>query len=397
MTATAATPALPASPGFSNAVGSPKKTPQPVTCQAVMGYQNGQRIFVGIMNAKDLISITTIDRYSSSLPPDDPNQGYQRPAERSRITKIGNHLIKNILRLEGNSGGLFPTAVILTSRTPLKFSDGQLKITQLLQTTDGQHRIEGLRYSLVEKGEAALENFPIAFVIIEISDRITEMNQFNIINGNAKSVRTDLVNSILTATAAKKGDDSISDTDRWKVVVTRVISKLDKEPKSPWFNLIAMPDEISSPKSKNGKVVRATSFMTSLRPVYNWLDQIGKFANSGGTADEAEVLFSVIEPYWEALKHVNPEAFQNAQDHVLQKTPGLFSLHKLLQGYLLGVMYQARLDWTKDNFVRFLEASPEITDHDFWHKDSNRAAAYGSMKGFDDLYELLVESIRPKS
>jgi len=30
------------------------------------------------------------------------------------------------------------------------------------------------------------------------------MNQFNIINGNAKSVRTDLVNSILTATAAKK-------------------------------------------------------------------------------------------------------------------------------------------------------------------------------------------------
>lgn len=394
MTATAASPAPQAVP---NPVVPQKKAAQTVTCQAGLSYQNGHRIFVGIMNAKDLIAITTIDHYDSSLAPDDPNQGYQRPAERSRITKIGTHLIKNIVRGEGNSGGIFPTAVILTSRTPLKYSNGQLEIAKLLQTTDGQHRIEGLRYALVEKGETALENFPIAFVIIEISDRITEMNQFNIINGNAKSVRTDLVNSILTATAAKKGDDSIADTDRWKVVVTRVISKSDKESTSPWFDLIAMPDETSSPKSKNGKIIRATSFMTSLRPVYNWLDQIGKFSNCNGTAEEADVLFSVVEPYWEALRQVNPAAFLNAQDHVLQKTPGLFSLHKLLQGYLLGVMYQARLDWTRDNFVRFLETSAEITDHDFWHKDSNRAAAYGSMKGFDDLYELLLESIRPKS
>ena len=222
------------------------------------------------------------------------------------------------------------------------------------------------------------------------------MNQFNIINGNAKSVRTDLVNSILTATAAKKGDDSIADGDRWKVVVTRVIAKLDKEPNTPWSGLIAMPDETGSPKSKGGKVVRATSFMTSIRPVYNWLEQIGKLSSCAGTAEEAEVVFGVLAPYWNALRIVNPQVFDNPQNYVIQKTPGLFSLHKLLQGYLLGVMYQARLDWTKDNFVKFLEASAEISDHDFWHKDSNRASAYGSMKGFDDLYELLLESVRPK-
>jgi DGQHR domain-containing protein len=364
-----ATQSVPASnPAVTNA-----KTPTPiVTCPALLGSQNGVRIFAGIMPAKDLISISTIDHYSSSLAPDDPKQGYQRPAERSRITRIGSHLINNIVNGEGNSGGLFPTAVILTSRAPLKFLNGQLTITEPLQTTDGQHRIAGLKYAIQEKGEVALETFPIAFVIMEVSDRVTEMNQFNIINGNAKSVRTDLVNSILTATAAKKGDDSIAAGDRWKIVVTRVISKLNQEPGTPWFGLIAMPDETGSPKSKSGKVVRATSFMTSLRPVYNWLNQIGKLSACADSTEEAQIVHDVLAPYWNALREVNPQVFLNPQDFVIQKTPGLFSLHKLLQAYLLGVMYQARLDWTKENFLKFLQASPEIGDQDFWHKDSNR-------------------------
>ncbi len=389
---TATQPQTAASPVVSNK----NKASLNVVCPAILGTQNGVRIFAGVMPAKDLIAVSTIDHYKSSLQPDDPGQGYQRPAERSRITRIGSHLINSIVNGEGNGGGLFPTAVILTARTPLKFQNGQLTITDLLQTTDGQHRIAGLRYAIEEKGESALEPFPIAFVVIEVADRVTEMNQFNIINGNAKSVRTDLVNAILTATAAKKGDDSIALSERWKIVVTRVISKLDQQPGSPWFGLIAMPDETGSPKSKGGKVVRATSFMASIRPVYNWLNQIGKLSTCNDSTEEAEVVFGVLAPYWNALKDVNPAVFANPQDYVIQKTPGLFSLHKLLQAYLLGVMYQARLDWTKENFVKFLEASAEITDQDFWHKDSNRAAAYGSMKGFDDLYELLLESVKPR-
>src|SRR5262245_47768213 len=117
--------------------------PGVVTCAAIMGSQNGVRIFTGMMKAKDLVAITTVDHYKSSLPADDPNQGYQRPAERSRITKIGSHLIKEIINGQGHSGGLFPTAVILTSRKPLKFQNGQLTISDFLQITDGQHRIDG--------------------------------------------------------------------------------------------------------------------------------------------------------------------------------------------------------------------------------------------------------------
>ena len=56
--------------------------------------QGGHRIFVTALSARQLIDCATIDHYNSNLAPGDPNQGYQRPPERSRITRIGNYLIK---------------------------------------------------------------------------------------------------------------------------------------------------------------------------------------------------------------------------------------------------------------------------------------------------------------
>jgi len=366
-----------------------------VTCAALMGTQNGVRIFTGMMEAKDLISVTTVDHFNSSLPIDNPKQGYQRPPERSRITKIGSHLIKAIVHGEGQGGGFFPTAVVLAARSPLKYQNGRLIIADPLQVIDGQHRIAGLRYAIEEKGTVELEDFPIMFVIIEVADRLVEMNQFTIINGTAKSVRTDLVNAILTATAAKRGDSAVAEKDRWKVVVTKVVERLDKDPASPWHNLIVMPDEAGSPKSTGGKIVRATSFMTSLGPVHGWLKEFKFLEKCSDLNSEAGVLYDVVAAYWQALKKVVPEAFAAPDDYVIQKTPGLFSLHKLL-AYLLPVMFKGHQAWSGENFVRFLKDSPEISDAQFWQKDADRAAAYGSMKGFQDLYELLRDSVEPR-
>jgi DGQHR domain-containing protein len=360
-----------------------------------MGSQNGTRIFTGIMAAKDLISVTAVDYFKSSIPIDDGKQGYQRPPERTRITRIGSHLIKAIVAGEGNGGGLFPTAVVLAARSPLKFQNGRLLITDKLQVIDGQHRVAGLRYAIEEKGETDLEDFPLAFVIIEVSDRLVEMNQFTIINGTAKSVRTDLVNSILTATVAKRGDAAVDERDRWKVVVTKVVERLDKDPASPWHGLILMPDETGSPKSSGGKIVRATSFMTSLRPVHAWLKEFGFLDRCADLNSEAGIVYDVVSAYWQALQKAVAAPFAAPDDYVIQKTPGLFSLHKLL-AHLLPVMFKGHQPWTRENFVKFLQDSPEIADEQFWHKSGDRAAAYGSMKGFEDLYELLRESIQPR-
>lgn len=221
-----------------------KKT---ITCHAVSGSQKGVRLYSGILNAGSLIEATAVDYYDSSLSPDSAEQGYQRPPERSRITRIGSFLINSIINDDGEGDGLFPSAVTLAARKPLQYDSNSktltLRLDQPLQVVDGQHRIAGLRYAIEEKGETDLDDFPIPFVIIETPDRYIEMDQFRIINGTAKSVRTDLVNSILTAMASSRGESIIREKDRWKVAVTRVVDRLDKDPKSPWKGLIMMPDE----------------------------------------------------------------------------------------------------------------------------------------------------------
>ncbi len=374
-----------------------KKT---ITCHAVSNTQKGVRIYSGILNAGDLTQVTTVDYYDSTLPPDNSTQGYQRPPERSRITRIGSFLINSIVKDTDDGDGLFPSAVTLAARKPLQYDANSktltLRLDQPLQVVDGQHRIAGLRYAIEEKGETELENYPIPFVIIETSERYIEMNQFRIINGTAKSVRTDLVNAILTAMATRRGESMLKEKDRWRVVVTRVVDRLDKDPGSPWSGLIMMPDETGSPKGSNGKVMRATSFMASLKPVYDWLKNLNFLDKFDTLEDEAEFVYGVVAPYWTAVQQVVPEAFENPDEHVIQKTPGLFSLHKILVADLLPSMWHGRREWTTENFVEFLNDSPELTDSGFWHKNAGRASAYGSMKGFEELYRLLRDSIEPR-
>ncbi|HEX8285010.1 MAG TPA: DGQHR domain-containing protein [Pyrinomonadaceae bacterium] len=374
-----------------------KKT---ISCPAISGTQKGVRIYSGVLPAGDLTKVTAVDYYSSNLAPDDPNQGYQRPPERSRITRIGSFLINTIIDEDGQGDGLFPSAVTLAARKPLQYDSNtktlSLRLDQPLQVVDGQHRIAGLRYAIEEKGETSLEDFPIPFVIIETPDRYIEMDQFRIINGTAKSVRTDLVNAIITAMATSRGESIIKDKERWKVVVTRVVDRLDKDPKSPWRGLILMPDEAGSPKGSNGKVVRATSFMTSLKPVYDWLKSLHFLDKCETLQQQADFVYEVVAPFWAAVQESVPGAFENADEYVIQKTPGLFSLHKLLVSDLLPDMWHGRREWSKKNFIEFLNDSPELMDSEFWHKNAGRASAYGSMKGFDELYKLLSDSISPR-
>ena len=365
------------------------ETQPAITSRAIRTAQNGHVLIVTVLRAGDLVRVTRIDPYRSTLEPDDPAQGYQRPPERSRITRIGTYLIRQL------GEGLFPTAVVLASRQPVPFADGTIRLSmdQPLQVIDGQHRIAGLRYAIDEKQHHEFADFPVPAVILEVSDRLTEMNQFRIINGTAKSVRTDLVNAILTATVTALGDDAIKDSDRWKVVTTRVVDQLNRDPRSPWFERISMPDETAR-TAPDSKIVRATSFLTSLKPVYNWLKQLGFFRELSVEA-ESEKLYEVVVAYWDALKQLVPDAFAEPEQYVVQKTPGLFSLHLLLQEELLPSAYRGRRAWSAETFRQFIEDSPEITDPRFWHVAEGRASAYGSMKGFRELADLLIQSVQP--
>jgi DGQHR domain-containing protein len=357
------------------------------TFDVVPSEQDNIKLFVGVAKAKDLIQVTTVDPYNPKLSPTDPQQGYQRPPERGRITRIGRYLI------EEQGAGLFPTAVLLSSRTPLIYDkkEGTITVTSdsKLQIVDGQHRLAGLRYVIEEKKEAQFENYNIPFVILVTPDRLVEMTQFRIVNGTAKQVRTDLVNMILTATYSGMKRSEIPNSDRWKIVVSNVVDRLAKDPQSPWRGIITLPGEITSRK-EGGKVVRATSFITSLQPVYVWLKDTSGILDQHcqSIEDEISYMYKIVADYWRALQKVVPGAFETPNDFVIQKTPGLFSLHKLLR-HLLGNMYRGRRTFDVDTFAEFLSEGTEIKDPDFWLSESGRASAFGSMKGFDDLYEII--------
>lgn len=361
-----------------------------ITVAAHALQQNTHRLYLAAFSARDLVRITTVDYFTSRAGSDGPEQGYQRPPERSRITRIGTYLLEEL------GDGLFPTAVVLAARKPVDFdaARGEIHLTtkEPLQVIDGQHRVAGLRYVIEEKDHHEFDNFMVPAVIVEVADRITEMNQFRIINGTAKSVRTDLVNTILAATASVRGDDAVKDSERWKVVTTKVVDSLNREPRSPWAGRIVMPDE-SLTKGAKGKIVRATSFATSLRPVYSWLKQLSFFQGSS-IEEEAERIYNLLVDYWGALSDVNPAAFARPHDYVIQKTPGLFALHLVLREELLPSTYQDRQPWTRATFGIILQRSPEITDADYWLASDGGASAYGSMKGFAELADLLVQSLR---
>lgn len=356
---------------------------------AIQLTQAGHRVFVTALTAEQLISTTIVDPYNSSLEPGNPQQGYQRPPERSRITRIGTYLIKE----HGN--GLYPNAVLLGSRKPLLFDAMsrrlELPSEPVLRVIDGQHRIAGLRYAIHEKGVGELAFMSIPAVIVETQDRTEEMSQFRIINGTAKSVRTDLVNAILTAIAEEQGASAISEKDVWKVVVTKTVDALNRRDDSPWQGILLMPDEIGM-SSGSGKITRATSAITSIRAVHHWLDGIG-FLSGKSLDEQADLLANILVSYWRAIRNVVPDAFSEPSKYVIQKTPGLFSLHYLLREELLGPIYQGRRPWDEPTFQEFIQDSPEITDANFWHKDAGRAASYGSMKGFRELADLLKDSI----
>lgn len=56
-----------------------------ITLQAIEVRQDGMSLLITKMKAGDLADFTVIHRYDANKKPDDPTQGYQRPAEMPRV------------------------------------------------------------------------------------------------------------------------------------------------------------------------------------------------------------------------------------------------------------------------------------------------------------------------
>ncbi len=371
------------------------------TFSALRFEQRGQTLYTGFAPASALLEYTHIDRYNPALANDDPKQGYQREPEQGRLSRLA----MNMVRKEG--GGILPTAILLSSREPVDFtSDGNCHGSIVVdgdrpfEVVDGQTRLLGIKHGIEKRGQTDLLDFQMPFVLLDNVDKLMEMVQFKIVNGESKSVRTDLVNMILTQVAAAKGDDAIKESERWRVVATRAVEILNAESRGMWDDMIVLPNATAYPKAyieadpalAHRRLTRATSFITSVKPVIDWMNEF-HFADGDDIDTESRELARVLGEYWNAICDLIPNAFGDRSDYVIQKTPGVFALHMLLAKPILRDMYRARRPYTKDDFKIMLEPIAELSDSKFWHTAERRASTYGSMRGFSELAQVFRDSL----
>src|SRR5205823_13024846 len=106
---------------------------------------------------------------------------------------------------------------------------------------DGQHRELGYRFRY--ESDDAFGEFPIPVVMTRGMPKLTEMLQFRTINSTAKGVATALVNAILAKLQATEGDEAIDASAHRNVVSYKVTEAMNNDPASPWYLLIALPNQ----------------------------------------------------------------------------------------------------------------------------------------------------------
>ena len=267
---------------------------------------------LGEIAAGDLVHRAFVPRRDHRL-----QSGYQREVSKSRVNKLSQDLTRKLVDL--------PTTVLVNLRDydPDKHivDRGGASFLCLneekLYVVDGQHRVTALA-SLVEDDPETWANFRISFVCMLGGDELEEMEQFYIVNSTAKSVRTDLALDILKQRAESDPDvmnSLIERGDSWKVTAQTIVEGLVGE--SPiWDRRVRF----------GGDPMGVTTVGSS--GVVNSLKQLLATPYFGAITTSNQI--AILSAYWQGVKQVIPEVFDDPQKYTLQKATGVAAMHTLL-------------------------------------------------------------------
>jgi DGQHR domain-containing protein len=359
--------------------------------QAIRIRQKGAEFYVTVMKAGDLLSRKKVDQVSLDNP-----EGYQRPLLPTRL--------KQVLRYLTKEEGVFDTTVVLNIRQEdLKGKDFTFTITQALfegadlgsvdlpddvpfWLEDGQHRVEGIEYSIQNDGQKWLTDYPLPVTLTIGNDRYAEMRGFYLKNTRQHGVPVDVTERHLLQMESRLGTIGILEIEGDKKLTqtkaVKVVDLLRTTPGQPWYQTIVFPGEqrTSSHIARQHTIV--SSLLEALRDQF--IRQLPE-----------DQLAKLVANYWNALKELLPEAFQEPPKYSIQKTAGLYSLHMMLPD-VVELCREAR-DFSKDNMKQLL--SRIDMDTEFWSVDQNRGdpLTFGTgMKSLRILAHLLREQL-PKA
>ena len=328
--------------------------------RAIPFVQHGITMYSAVMSATQIVSHYKVDVWHLSNP-----DGYQRAVSLPRAKKFGRFV----------STDVSPPAILANIRNEDKnkvsYVNGQLEIPDdvPIWLVDGQHRAAGLA-DIVESAPEKYGNlqFPIVFMMGE--DVYNEAEQFVIVNNSQKRVRTDLGERFLQKQAKKEGTEKMLKKGikniEWIPTAIDIVDSLNTTPSSVWHNLIRLPNE-----PKGTTIVSQKAFSDSLKPL---LKEDGRYFRRS-----ASYVTPIISRYWEAIKEVCPESFDNPEDYVMLKTTGVVSLNSILPRIVQRLNTDSP---TKEQFVEVLRRIPSITDTEKWQSPDGDYSIMTGQKGF---------------
>ena len=280
--------------------------------------------FLGALPTSWVTKHADIDRWGK-----DNRDGYQRPAEQSRIKLEKGSAVRYLLE----EIGTFPTSVLLNIREPLilnmeselfkNIKKGKIKIPDesTLWIIDGQHRIEALKMALVTRPE--LSDYPIPVSILNLKTKFDEMLLFYIVNSRQKKIPVNVAYRHLQSMVEKM---KITGKYEWikeaivgpkqerEAIAALVVDFLDDEDNSPYKNHIKYLGDAWEPSHliEDSVLIRYISKILSEKS-FELMSPI----------DFAQILVM----YWNAIKELYPNAFEEEQkdNYTILKHTGVAS------------------------------------------------------------------------
>jgi DGQHR domain-containing protein len=358
---------------------NPFPTDLPTEIPIVQGHTllSGTRMVVGFMPAGILIpDFFEVPWYDTRT-----KKGYQRLPQDSRVKQLANDLRQARADL--------PTAVLLNIRG--REAKSVLKGTHIdvadlkanghkFHVVDGQHRILALD-KLMKENAAKWAHFLVPFVCLVGADEEEEMNQFYTVNSTAKSVKTDLALVLLRSRAESdpKVFEALQERGReWQVAGQALVERLATE-SSLWKQRIRLPS-----MEKGETTVSSASMVASLKPLLT-----SPFF--GGLKPTQQL--RVLDAFWQAVRNVLREAFDDPTKYSLQKGVSVMVLHSVLPHVLEIVRTRGLIASEADSYEGILtdaltkiegenaEGLP-VSGVDFWAEAPKGAAgSYSSSAG----------------
>lgn len=330
--------------------------------------QGNTSIYVGLMNVRDLLDQAEVDMFVSGHP-----DGYQRALSQARARAFGRFIA---------GGGVSPSSILINIRDGeiIENPDGTLNLPEEVTKwiVDGQHRMEGLRFAIERDPTINGLEFPV--VIMNQNSDYEEAKQFVVINKTQKGVRTDLAERFIMRAVKEEGRDklvtmresgvlrSILKNVEWVSKTIEIADILNSDKTHTWYGRVRLPNE-----PKDGTTIAQKSFTDSLEPVIK---------NSFFQGKNVQHIAAALGNYWDAISELCEDAFDSPRDYVIQKTTGVFVLHKIFPR-VSEFCHDDRGNrvLTKEKIKSVLEGLPFMTA-DYWANDGPAGKRGTSQKAF---------------